>query len=62
VLEKIIDMGRNVVLRLMVTETIEHLALTISDPLLHIHTDGLSDALNSSLRVTITSPSYDLIK
>ncbi|XP_067942006.1 mediator of RNA polymerase II transcription subunit 17-like isoform X2 [Watersipora subatra] len=62
ILEKIVEMARHVVLRLMMVETVEHMALTVSDPLLHLHTDGLSNALCSSLRVTITSPNYDSIK
>lgn len=57
-----IDISRHVVLRLRTIEIVEHLSLTISDPSIHVHTDGLSSETNTSLKVTITSPSYDLIK
>ena len=57
-----VDISRHVVLRLMMVETLEHIATTISDPLIQVHTDGLSDSIHSTLRVNIISPNYDLIK
>lgn len=62
ILEKMIDISRHVILRLRMVETLEHIATTISDPLLQIHTDGLSDSTHTTLRVTIISNNYDLIK
>jgi len=50
ILEKVVDIGRHIVLRLRVVESIEHLALSISDPLIQV-----SQSLRSIQHLPITA-------